>query len=366
MAYKNIRLKDLGQLIFMPLKGTELLASEKKFILKHDIGGVSLFARNLKHPQQILRLCTQVRDLGKQQTHKQPLFIGIDMEGGRVNRLPRPFTHWPPMRLLATHPRATYVAHGLGQLMGEELHALGINLNYAPCADVDTYAQNPVIGDRAFDQDPAKVGRLARAVAKGLQSAGIVPCAKHFPGHGNTRLDSHWDLPVESTRMALLKKRELKAFAALMQDVHFFMTAHIVFKHCDPKWPASLSRFFIDELRKMSPNEKLVITDDLGMGALTKWPLEERSVQALRAGSDVLLFCNDFSAPLTALKAIKDATKKGTLSPSTLLQKRERLLDFKTQHLSYPKLSYSRWKGARAIKNSLRSYEWVQRVFYSC
>jgi len=187
---------DIGQLFFIGLEGPALTSKEADFIVKNNIGGVTLFGRNLKTPIELHKLCSDLHNLKSRMPAKAPLFIAIDMEGGRVHRLKAPFTQWPSLGKVAALD-STSVAFKFANMMGIELKAMGINLDFAPCVDVLTNPKNILIGDRSLGEDPEYVAKMASALVRGYIKAGIVTCAKHFPGHGNTIIDSHEDLPVE-------------------------------------------------------------------------------------------------------------------------------------------------------------------------
>ncbi len=310
----------IGQLMIIGLRDKTLTQDEAEFIVRNNIGGVILFPRNIESPEQLHTLCKSIQQLRHKTRDKLPLFISIDMEGGRVARLKKPFTEWPPIAKLGKID-STSLSFKMALAMGEELAAVGINLNFAPCVDVLTNPENKLIGDRSISTDPEQVAKHASALVRGYIKAGVVACAKHFPGHGNTIIDSHEDLPVENVDLERLKSLELvpfkKAFRARLDMV---MTAHIQFPKVDPKWPVTLSEIFIrDLLRKELRYRGLIITDDLDMKALAKnFERQEIPVRALQAGCDILLYCNEFDRPEMALQSIEKALKDGLLSAKNI------------------------------------------------
>ncbi len=323
----------IGQLLFIGLQGLELTADEAKFMTENNIGGVTLFGRNLKSPEQIHKLCSDLYSLKDKMPSKMPPFIAIDMEGGRVHRLKAPFTQWPALGKLAALD-STSVAFKFANFMGVELRAMGINLDFAPCVDVLTNPANVLIGDRSFGSDPEFVAKMASALVRGYIKAGVIPCAKHFPGHGNTIIDSHEDLPIEDSDLSVLQERELipfkKTFRARMD---LAMTAHILYKKIDAKYPATLSPTIVKKLlREEMKYRGLIITDDLGMKALTKnFKKEEIPVLALQAGCDLLLYCNEFDSPAIALDSIKKALAAKTVSQEQLDQSYEKVMSLKRE-----------------------------------
>lgn len=322
----------------MGLEGKELTAREGDFIVKNNIGGVILFDRNLGTPQEIHKLCSDVQNLRHKTKEKMPLFISIDMEGGRVARLKAPFTQWPPAKKIGDLD-STSVAFRFAQSMGAELRAVGINLDFAPCVDVFSNPKNTVIGDRSFSSDPEQVAKMASAVVRGYIKSGVVPCAKHFPGHGNTLLDSHHDLPVEESDMDRLNSLELVPFKKVFRArVDMVMTAHIKFPKVDPEWPVTLSEIFIQKiLRGELRYRNVLISDDLDMKALAAhYDRDNLPVRALQAGCDILLYCNEHDRPPRALESVKAALAKGDVKPARVEEAYARVASLKKELLTNP------------------------------
>lgn len=330
--------KLIGQHLFTGIQGLSLLNDEKKFIVDNNVGGVVLFARNVADPKQVRDLCTEIQSLRHRQADRAPIFIGIDMEGGRVHRLKSPFTVWPPLAQLGKIDNPTVSFH-FSNRMGQELRAVGINLDFAPDLDVFTNPKNAVIGDRAISSDVSIVEKHASALVRGFIKAGVLSCAKHYPGHGNTVIDSHVDLPVENLDRNALEKRELIPFRKSFRSrVDMVMAAHIMFPKIDPKWPATLSEIFLKNLLRNTYRYRgLVITDDLGMGALVKhFSRQEIAVRALEAGADLLLYCNELDAPPAAIETITKSIESGRLKKAHLEASKTRILEVKKDRLTDP------------------------------
>lgn len=328
----------IGQHMFIGLSGHALTADEKKFILENQIGGICLFGRNVAEPKQVHDLCAEIQSLRHKQNDKAPLFIGIDMEGGRVHRLKPPFTLWPALRKLGNLDAPTASFH-FANKMGLEMKAVGINLDFAPCVDVFTNPENKVIGDRSISSDPEMVAKHSSALVRGYVKADVLTCAKHFPGHGNTLVDSHEDLPVEQHDMARLESCELIPFKKTFKSrVDMVMTSHIMFPKIDPDWPVTLSEIFIQKIiRDECRYRGLIVTDDLGMKAMTDhYGLQEVPVRALQAGVDMLLYCNDPEAPPQALEAVLEATAQGSLNKAQLENSYRRILEVKKAKITKP------------------------------
>ncbi len=329
----------IGSLMMMGIEGEALTEDEKKFIVDNEISGVVLFARNCKEPQQLHSLCSEIQSLRRRTTTKAPLFIGIDMEGGRVHRLKEPFTQWPAAGLLGQLDHSV-LTFQFALMMGLELKAAGINLNFAPCADILTNPKNQVIGDRSLGADPESVAKHASALVRGYFKSQVLSCAKHFPGHGNTLLDSHFDLPEETeTTLEQLESAELTPFKrAAKARCDLIMTSHIVFPRIDAERPVTFSNLFLNKILRESMRFRgLVVTDDLDMQALTKhYDRSEIPVLALLAGVDLLLYCNDPTSPPLALEAVVEAVVQGRLERSTLEERAKRILGLKAEKLKQP------------------------------
>jgi beta-N-acetylhexosaminidase len=310
----------VGQLTLIGISGHTLTAQEKKFIIENNISGVVLFARNVAEPKQIFDLCNEIQSLRHQMADKAPLFIGIDMEGGRVHRLKTPFTQWPALKTVGDLDAPT-VAYQFALQMGLELMSVGINLDFAPCVDIFNNPKNTVIGDRAVSTDYLMVEKMTSALVRGYSKSGIFSCAKHFPGHGYTVIDSHEELPIEPFDLKRLHDVELVPFKkAFRSKVDMVMTGHISFPNIDPKWPVTLSELF---LKKMIKDEfryrGLIITDDLDMKAMAKhYDKGEIPVRSLEAGADLLLYCNEPDSPPVAIESVVQAVATGRLQKSDL------------------------------------------------
>lgn len=328
----------IGQHMLIGVSGATLTNEEKKFIVDNNISGVVLFARNCIEPKQIRDLCAEIQSLRHKMKDKAPLFIGIDMEGGRVHRLKPPFTQWPALKKIGDLDAPTVAFH-FTQRMGTELLSVGINLDFAPCIDVYTNPENTVIGDRAVSTDPYQVEKMASALVRGYIKSGVLSCAKHFPGHGHTIIDSHEELPIEDADINRLNEVELVPFRkALRSRVDMVMTAHILFKNVDPKWPVTLSEIFLKKMMRDELKYKgLIITDDLDMKAMAKhYDKDQIPIRAMQAGADLLLYCNEPESPPVAIEGLMSAVAQGQLKQSDLEQTHKKILDVKKLKLLTP------------------------------
>jgi len=274
------------------LGGLALSEEEKHLFNKVNPLGFILFARNCESPAQVSKLVSDLKNLSQ----RDDVLILIDQEGGRVARLKPP--HWraaPPAGVfseMAHHSlfegqRATYMN---ARLIARELHALGINVDCAPLADVPVPGAHDIIGDRAFGDDPHQVSILAEAFARALLDGGVLPVLKHIPGHGRARSDSHEELPVVSESLQTLFASDFIPFKALIH-LPLGMTAHILYTALDDKLPATLSPKVLDFIRHEIGFDGLLMSDDISMKAL-KGNLGDLTKQSLDAGCDVVLHCN--------------------------------------------------------------------------
>jgi beta-N-acetylhexosaminidase len=292
-------------------------------LVRRGVYGVILFSRNVESAGQVAELSAALK-----RAAGRPLLVSVDQEGGRVARLRarHGFTELPPMRALGeTGDEGT--AFEVGALLGRELRAVGIDQDYAPVVDVDTNPANPVIGDRSLGRDPEVVGRLGAALSRGLQSAGVAACAKHFPGHGDTSQDPHVDLPRLSHPLSRLEAVELAPFRALARaGVASVMTAHVVFEAIDPERPATLSPKVMRLLRGTCAFDGPALSDDLEMKAVAAhFPLEVVVPGAVAAGVDGLLVCHRADVQGRAVDLLRQAVERGTVSRERLAQSRTRI-----------------------------------------
>ncbi|NIZ14386.1 beta-N-acetylhexosaminidase [Phaeobacter sp. HF9A] len=284
-------------------EGLRLSADEKALFREAAPFGFILFARNIDSPDQIRALCDELRTAAG-----HDCLITIDQEGGRVQRLRGPrWRQWQPALdhvARASDPlRAMYLR---ARLIAAELHALGIDSNCAPLADIATKDTHPFLRNRCYGADVEAVVAFARATAEGHLDGGVLPVMKHIPGHGRATLDSHLDLPHVTAPAEVLRDVDFQAFAELA-DLPMAMTAHLVYDAFDDR-PATLSPVMMEVIRHEIGYNGLVMTDDISMKALKGAP-HDLARQALEAGCDVALLCN---APLAERAAVAEAAGRMT------------------------------------------------------
>ena len=295
-----------GELVIGGFPGTSPPGDFARALREGRRGGAILFKSNVEDgPAQVAELTGAIRTAVQTVQGEQAL-VGIDQEGGRVARLRAPLLEVPPMRTVASWGDTAF-AERIARAMGDELAALGFTLDFAPVLDVNTCPENPVIGDRAFGDDADTCARFGVAWTRGLQSAGLLACGKHFPGHGDTSKDSHVDLPVVRQPRERLERVELVPFrAAVAAGVASVMTAHVVYPALDPNLPATLSAAVCTELREAVGFEGMLVSDDLEMQAIAaRWTIEDAAVQAIAAGCDALLVCWSAEKQEAAVEALE-------------------------------------------------------------
>ena len=321
----------VGQLLMVGFQGTELSREFLDWLQECRPGGVILFSRNLVDPEQVARLTNAL------QAHApdSPLLIAIDEEGGCVSRLPQGFTTFPAASRIA-ECRSPDVAYEVAEVTAQELQAVGINMNLAPVLDVNSNPDNPIIGDRAYGTQPERVCTYGMAVMQGLEDNGIIPCGKHFPGHGDTMTDSHHALPVVEADRARLDAVELEPFRrAIHRGLPAIMTAHVCYPALDAEAPATLSRPILsDLLRNELGFEGVTLTDDMEMRAiLDHQSIGEASVRALQAGADMVVICHKQERQQEVVAVIEQAFACGELSWERLTASVARLRALKEKRL---------------------------------
>lgn len=289
-------------LVMVDIAGTVLDDSDRALLGDPHVGGLILFARNVRDAAQVRALTAEIRAL------RPDLLIAVDQEGGRVQRLRDGFVRLPPMAALGRRyeedaAQAISDSHMLGQLMAEQVLACGIDLSFAPVLDLD-YGRSEVMGDRCFHATEEGVIALAGAFAAGMQQAGMAATGKHFPGHGYAEADSHLALPEDPRTLDQLRGADMRPFARLAAQLDGIMPAHILYPAVDPQLPAGFSRTWLQQvLRAELGFAGVIFSDDLAMaGAAMAGSYAERARAALLAGCDMVLVCNDRPGALEVVR----------------------------------------------------------------
>jgi beta-N-acetylhexosaminidase len=310
MASKKNLKQLVGQLFIVGFNGYSVPAEFKEFIQEYSLGGTIYFKRNVQSPAQLAELSNELQ-FSCRSAETPPLFISIDHEGGKINRLVKPFTKFPGNDYLG-ELGSPKIGFEFGAVIAKELKAVGVNVNYAPVVDVNSNKDNPIIKTRAFSSDPEVCGRLGSAVCRGIQKMGVMAVAKHYPGHGDTKEDSHFHLPKVDKSLDDLEKLELIPFRRVIRSrVEGIMTAHILNTAIDPEFPCTLSEKSIGILRNTLRYQKLIIADDMEMKAIADhFTTEQAAVLAVNAGCDLLIYKGDAGIPLASIEAVIKAVEK--------------------------------------------------------
>ncbi len=278
--------------LVLDIAGLSLTEDDKQLLQNPFVGGVILFSRNYQSPGQVTQLINDMRSI------RPELLIAVDQEGGRVQRFKSSLTRLPAMasigQLYDQNPQQALVyATELGWLMASEMLVLGVDISFAPVLDL-AHGVSSVIGDRSLHASPEVVIVLAKAYIRGMNQAGMAATGKHFPGHGAVSADSHHALPVDSRELDDIRQNDLKPFNALVDTLAGIMPAHIVYDRVDSN-PAGFSTFWLQSLLREKMGFKgLIFSDDLSMkGAAIAGNYVDRAFQALHAGCDMILVCND-------------------------------------------------------------------------
>ena len=327
--------EKVGQLLVAGIEGYAPGEDAKTAIRDVKVGGIILFKRNVKSAEQLSALNNTLKALNDGHI---PLFLCVDEEGGLVSRMPPEITDLPSAFTFGSveDADARSAACGeLGAVLGSLCSSFGFNMNFAPVMDVWSNPGNTVIGTRAFSTDSAVVSHCALRAAQGLTASGVIPVGKHFPGHGDTLVDSHVGLPVVDKMAEDLEQLELIPFrSAIEADSPAIMIAHILMTQIDPTRPASLSHPVVTGLlREELGFEGVVCTDDLTMAAISDtYGMGEAAVLAVEAGCDLLLVCHGESNLLEARNALLDAVKDGRISQTQLDESVYRILTLKANY----------------------------------
>lgn len=324
--------EKIGQMVIVGIEGVGISDHEKQMIKNNHVGGIILFQRNIANANQMLSL---INDLKKtNSTNKVPLFLSLDEEGGIVTRMPDEINKLPASAKVGESNDSDF-AFQIGKVLGQELKSFGMNMDFAPVLDINSNPNNPVIGERAFGTNPEIVSKMGIQTMKGIQSQNVISVVKHFPGHGDTSVDSHMGLPIVNHDLDRLEDFELKPFASAIQNgADAVMIAHILLPKIDPNYPASLSHTVITNiLRNDLQFEGIVITDDMTMGAIiNNYDLGKAAVASINAGSDIVLVCHSLENEKQVIDALTSAVTAGTIPMGRVNESVYRILKLKQKY----------------------------------
>lgn len=335
-----------------PTEDTTVCARNREIVEDLCAGGIILMGRNIRHDD----LTVTVNTINELQTlAREPLLVNVDQEGGMVARFQDGVTVMPSAMTLGATRRPD-LAYKACRACAEELIALGINYNFAPCVDVNNNPDNPIIGTRSYGESPDLVAEFGAQAVRGFQDAGLIACAKHFPGHGDTAVDSHLALPSVPYPRERLEAIELKPFrAAIAAGVSSIMTTHIMFPALDPDLPSTLSPKIINGLlRGEMGYDGVIVTDSMEMkGIAANWSVPEASVLAIEAGVDLILIPHTLETMRESREAILKAVRDGRISEERIDESVERITAMKRRY----DLGRRRFADPNALGQFLRTPE---------
>ncbi len=300
--------------VVLDIAGTSLTADDERRLRHPLTGGLILFARNWQDRRQLTELVAQIKAV------RADMLVCVDHEGGRVQRFRSDgFTHLPPMRVLGERWMknaldATDAATAVGHVLGAELRACGVDLSFTPVLDLD-FGSSSVIGDRAFHRDPRVVTMLAKSLMHGLLRAGMASCGKHFPGHGRVKADSHLAIPIDNRSLKALLADDVRPYEWLSTSLASVMPAHVVYSKVDHRPAGFSARWLKDVLRQQLGFTGAIFSDDLSMEAArqldgAKLSYTEAAIEALNAGCDMVLLCNQSVDGGAAVDALLDGLQR--------------------------------------------------------
>ena len=325
--------EKIGQLVLLGLEGTTPDETVRAFIRDNHVGGFIFYKDNIRDARQALGLFNDLKQINRENA-QVPLLLSVDEEGGKVSRMPQEFDGLPTARRIGD-AGSEELAQRVGGILGRELADFGLNMNFAPVLDVNSNPDNPVIGDRAFGTKPDVVSQMGIAVMQGIREQGGIPVIKHFPGHGDTSVDSHLGLPVVEHDLTRLRELELLPFArAIEEGADVVMIAHLLLPQLDAEHPASFSQVIIhDLLRQEIGFAGVVISDDMTMGAITEhYDIGEAAVQFIQAGGNIVLVGHDYDKGKQVLQALRTAVEEGQITPDMLNRRVYSVLELKRKY----------------------------------
>lgn len=324
--------EKIGQMIFSGVNGTKMTAETKNIIKSYHVGGIILFGNNIKGIAQTVNFMNELKTANVENPY--PLLLGVDEEGGSVTRMPKGMKSLPSSSSIGALNDPD-VSFNVGTILGMQLKGLGFNLDFAPVLDVNSNPNNPIIGDRSFGDNSNIVTRLGIQTMKGIQNEGVISVMKHFPGHGDTGVDSHFELPEVNKSYQNLSELELVPFKkAISEGADVSMVAHILLPKIDETYPASMSKQVITDILRDDYNfNGIVITDDLTMEAITDhFNVADAAVQSVKAGADLLLVAHDPNLIAKVFENLKAAVESGEISEDRIDESVERIKNLKMKY----------------------------------
>lgn len=328
----NLSLEEkIGQMLIVGVESNKITERTRKLILKYKIGGLILYRKNFSTYEEMINLIRDLKELNK--VNKVPLFISIDQEGGRVNRMPKEILNLPAANLIASKMGEKGIKEA-ANIIGEILIKSGFNMNFAPVLDLKRF-NNQTIGDRSFSENKEKVAKYGIIQMKSFQNRNIITVIKHFPGHGATKEDSHYKLPIIKMNLKILENEDMKPFEeAIKNGADSILIGHLRIKNITDKEPCSLSRkFIIKYLRKKYHYKGLIISDDLKMRAIKyRYGTTKALIKSFKAGNDITIFRFNQKQEEKAILKILDLARKNVLNRYKINTSVKRILKIKSKY----------------------------------
>lgn len=324
--------EKIGQMFMMGIEEKTLTKKTVEMIQDYKIGGIIIYYRNYRTYTEMLTLVNRLKEIN--QVNKIPIFISIDQEGGRVNRMPDEIHAMRNAYAMASTKNIELVKES-GALIGKMLRETGINLNYAPVLDIKRFEENHPIGNRCYADNKEEVCQYGIEVMKQIQKQNVIAAVKHFPGHGTTQKDSHFRIPTVKASLEELVNQDMVPFEkAIQEGADAIMIGHLLVKAIDSKYPASLSKKVVQEnLRKRYQYNGLTITDDLKMWAVKLHYSQKQAVlKAIEAGNDIIMLGFSYSEIKEIIQYIKKKVIKGTIKMEEVNQHVQRIMEMKKKY----------------------------------
>ena len=322
--------QKIGQLFIVGFEGDIINDEIIDLVKNQEVGGLIYFSRNVVDSNQIITLNNEIKDIKKD----IPLFISVDEEGGVVSRVPDEFLKLPSSGYIGKFDDEN-LSYNIGSIISKELKSLGFNMDFAPVLDIDSNPNNTVIGERAFGNNADIVSKLGIKTMEGLRDGGIIPVVKHFPGHGDTDIDSHYGLPIVTKTLEELNNLEFIPFKnAIENGADVVMVSSIILSSIDSEYPATMSKkVTTDILRNKLNFDGVIATDDMTMGAIMdNYNLTDAVIMAINAGNDLILVCHGYDDIIKSISAVKDAVSSNIISEERIDESVYRILKLKEKY----------------------------------
>lgn len=331
---KKLTLREkIGQMLIIKIFEKEISQKTKEIIQEYKIGGVILYRKNYDTYEEMIKIINELKTINKN-CGNIPLFISIDQEGGRVNRMPREIKNIKSAGKQASTNNVEIIKEA-STITAEMLRESGFNMNYAPVLDIQKFENDHAIGDRCYGKNADEVSKNGIQVMKELSRGGIIPVIKHFPGHGSTNKDSHFFLPVITKKLKDLENEDIIPFKkAIGQNAEVIMVGHLMIKEIDSKNPASLSEKIIkDYLRNKYQYKGIIMTDDLKMRAISfKYGYVKAAIKACNAGDDMIMIGASYNTIIRVIKKIEKNIERKKINIAEIDRSIERIIKIKEKY----------------------------------